>query len=42
MLYTAVSPYFSAIYILLSASIISVGIKFIVPAAMERYNTTKA
>ncbi len=40
--YTAVSPYFSAIYILLSASIISVGIKFIVPAAMERYNTNKS
>ena len=40
--YTAVSPYFSAIYILLSASIISVGIKFIVPAAMERYKTNKS
>ncbi|MEL0190290.1 MAG: mechanosensitive ion channel family protein, partial [Candidatus Thalassarchaeaceae archaeon] len=40
--YTAVAPYFSAIYILLSASIISVGIKFIVPAAMERYNTNKS
>ena len=40
--YAAVSPYFSAIYILLSASIISVGIKFIVPAAMERYNTNKS
>ena len=40
--YAAVSPYFSAIYILLSASIISVGIKFIVPAARERYNTNKS
>ena len=40
--YTAVARYFSAIYILLSASIISVGIKFIVPAAMERYNTNKS
>ena len=40
--YTAVAPYFSAVYILLSASIISVGIKFIVPAAMERYNTNKS
>lgn len=40
--YTAVAPYFSAIYILLSASIISIGIKFIVPAAMERYNTNKS
>ena len=41
-LYTAVAPYFSAVYILLSASIISVSIKFIVPAAMERYNTNKS
>lgn len=40
--YTSVSPYFSAIYILLSASIISIGIKFIVPAAMEKYNTNKS
>ena len=39
---TAVAPYFSAVYILLSASIISVSIKFIVPAAMERYNTNKS
>ena len=41
-LYTAVAPYFSAVYILLSASIISVAIKFVVPAAMERYNTNKS
>ena len=41
-LYTAVAQYFSATYILLSASIISVSIKFIVPAAMERYNTNKS
>ena len=41
-LYTAVAPYFSAVYILLSASIISVSNKFIVPAAMERYNTNKS
>ena len=41
-LYAAVAPYFSAVYILLSASIISVSIKFIVPAAMERYNTNKS
>jgi len=40
--YTAVAPYFSGIYILLSASIISVAIKFIVPAAMDRYNTNKS
>ena len=40
--YSAVAPYFSAVYILLSASIISVSIKFIVPAAMERYNTNKS
>ena len=41
-IYTAVAPYFSGIYILLSASIISVSIKFIVPAAMDRYNTNKS
>ena len=41
-LYTAVAPYFSAVNIHLSASIISVSIKFIVPAAMERYNTNKS
>ena len=40
--YTAVAPYFSGIYILLSASIISVSIKFIVPAALDRYNTNKS
>ena len=40
--YTALAPYFSAIYILLSASIISVAIKFIVPAALDRYNTNKS
>jgi len=41
-LYTAVAQYFSATYILLSASIISIAIKFIVPSAMERYNTNKS
>mgnify|MGYP000323084844 FL=1 len=41
-IYTAVAPYFSGIYILLSASIISVSIKFIVPAALDRYNTNKS
>ena len=41
-IYTAVAPYFSGIYIILSASIISVSIKFIVPAAMDRYNTNKS
>ncbi|MBF92383.1 MAG: hypothetical protein CMB78_01220 [Euryarchaeota archaeon] len=41
-IYIEISPYFSAIYILLSASIISVAIKFIVPSAMERYNTNKS
>ena len=41
-IYTAIAPYFSGIYILLSASIISVSIKFIVPAALERYNTNKS
>ena len=41
-IYAAVAPYFSAIYIILSASIISVAIKFIVPAAMEKYNTNKS
>jgi len=40
--YTAVAPYFSGIYIILSASIISVAIKFIVPAALDRYNTNKS
>ena len=40
--YTAVAPYFSGMYILLSASIISVAIKFIVPAALDRYNTNKS
>ena len=41
-IYTAVAPYFSGIYIILSASIISVAIKFIVPAALDRYNTNKS
>lgn len=41
-IYAAVAPYFSGIYIVLSASIISVAIKHIVPAAMERYNTNKS
>ena len=40
-IYAAVAPYFSAIYIVLSASIISIAIKFIVPSAMEKYNTNK-
>ena len=40
--YIAVAPYFSGIYIMLSASIISVAIKFIVPAALDRYNTNKS
>jgi small-conductance mechanosensitive channel len=40
--YTALAPYFSGIYIILSASIISVAIKFIVPAALDRYNTNKS
>ena len=40
--YFAVAPYFSGIYIMLSASIISVAIKFIVPAALDRYNTNKS
>ena len=41
-IYSAVASYFSAIYIILSASIISIGIKNIVPAAMERYNTNRS
>lgn len=41
-IYTAIAPYFSGIYIILSASIISVAIKFIVPAALDRYNTNKS
>lgn len=40
--YSAVAPYFSGIYIVLSASIISVAIKFIVPSAMEKYNSNKS
>ncbi len=40
--YSAVAPYFSGIYIILSASIISVAIKFIVPSAMEKYNSNKS
>jgi small-conductance mechanosensitive channel len=40
-IYAAVASYFSGIYIVLSASIISVVIKHTVPAAMERYNTNK-
>jgi len=40
--YTAIAPYFSGIYIILSASIISVAINFIVPAAMDKYNTNKS
>ena len=41
-IYASVAPYFSGIYIILSASIVSIAIKFIVPAAMERYNTNKS
>jgi len=41
-IYSAVAPYFSGAYIVLSASIISTSIKFIVPAAMDRYNTNKS
>jgi len=41
-IYSAVAPYFSGFYIVLSASIISTSIKFIVPAAMDRYNTNKS
>jgi len=41
-IYASVAPYFSSIYIILSASIISVSIKFIVPSAMEKYNTNKS
>tara|TARA_Y100000588_G_scaffold394838_1_gene517720 strand:- start:6064 stop:7401 length:1338 start_codon:yes stop_codon:yes gene_type:complete len=41
-IYTEIAPYFSGVYIILSASIISVAIKFIVPAAMEKYNTNKS
>ncbi|MEC7756543.1 MAG: mechanosensitive ion channel domain-containing protein [Candidatus Thermoplasmatota archaeon] len=40
--YSAVAPYFSGIYIILSASIISIAIKFIVPSAMEKYNSNKS
>jgi len=40
--YSAVAPYFSGVYIVLSASIISVAIKFIVPSAMEKYNSNKS
>ena len=40
--YSAIAPYFSGIYIILSASIISVAIKFIVPSAMEKYNSNKS
>ena len=41
-IYAAVAPYFSGIYIVLSASIISIAIKFVVPAAMDKYNTNKS
>ena len=41
-IYTELAPYFSGAYIVLSASIISIAIKFIVPAAMEKYNTNKS
>jgi len=41
-IYSGVASYFSAIYIILSVSIISIGIKNIVPAAMERYNTNRS
>ncbi|MBR79584.1 MAG: hypothetical protein CMA88_02220 [Euryarchaeota archaeon] len=41
-IYIEIAPYFSGAYIVLSASIISIAIKFIVPAAMEKYNTNKS
>jgi len=41
-IYAATSGYFNATYIILSVSLISVAIKNIVPAAMERYNTNKS
>ena len=41
-IYAAVAPYFSGIYIVLSASIISIAIKFVVPAAMDKYNPNKS
>ena len=41
-IYSAISGYLNATYIILSVSLISVAIKNIVPAAMERYNTNKS
>ena len=41
-IYAAFAPYFSSLYIILSASIIIISIKFIVPSAMEKYNTNKS
>tara|TARA_B100000959_G_scaffold278562_1_gene337131 strand:- start:999 stop:2336 length:1338 start_codon:yes stop_codon:yes gene_type:complete len=41
-IYSAIASYTSAIYIILSASIVSIAIKSIVPAAMERYNTNRS
>ena len=41
-IYSTIEPYFSAIYILLTTSLISVGIKYVVPAIFEKYTVNKS
>ena len=40
--YSGIEPYFSAIYILLTTSLISVGIKYVVPAIFEKYTVNRS
>ncbi len=40
--YSSIEPYFSATYILLTTSLISVGIKYIIPAIFDKYTVNKS
>ena len=40
--YSGIEPYFSATYILLTTSLISVGIKYVVPAIFEKYTINRS
>ncbi|MCP2507739.1 MAG: mechanosensitive ion channel family protein [Candidatus Thalassarchaeaceae archaeon] len=42
LIYSNVEPYFSATYILLTTSLISVGIKYIIPAIFDKYTVNKS
>ena len=42
LIYSNVEPYFSATYILLTTSLISVGIKYVIPAIFDKYTVNKS